>query len=365
MQQGHNPKLRFGLSLDKAARPAVRASIRNAPDLPAVSYQLVGQTAPTLLTTPAVKLPKASAIVITWAEAEWAVLEHVFCSGSTPMPYSDRNRGTWPDWQEDSSELRAGGPSGWTSWGSYRLVQIGAEPVLLYKSNTHLDWPGAPFLEALIERFVNEVQPKLILSIGTAGGAKPADRIGTVRAVSAGTLFDASKPPGQWPAYSNTWKAKDTVLNHARFSRLLLPVPSNVSDLEALCEQFNTQYKTAYTLEQLDPKNLNLGDPSPLIEDQTGGAASLLTTSTFVVGTTAGTYSEFVAIEMDDAVIGEACRKSGTAFAFVRNISDPVQNAALPATVQGNWGSAIYDAYGFYTSYNGAIAAWAMLAAGI
>ncbi len=26
-------------------------------------------------------------------------------------------------------------------------------------------------------------------------------------------------------------------------------------------------------------------------------------------------------------------------------------------------GSAIYDAYGFYTSYNGALAGWAMLAA--
>jgi hypothetical protein len=30
--------------------------------------------------------------------------------------------------------------------------------------------------------------------------------------------------------------------------------------------------------------------------------------------------------------------------------------------VQGNWGSAVYDAYGLYTSYNGAVAAWAMLA---
>jgi hypothetical protein len=34
----------------------------------------------------------------------------------------------------------------------------------------------------------------------------------------------------------------------------------------------------------------------------------------------------------------------------------------LPPKVQGNWGSAVYDAYGFYTSYNGAITTWAMLA---
>jgi hypothetical protein len=43
-------------------------------------------------------------------------------------------------------------------------------------------------------------------------------------------------------------------------------------------------------------------------------------------------------------------------------VSDPVQNAALPAKIQGSWGSAIYDAYGIYTSYNGALTAWAMLA---
>jgi hypothetical protein len=60
----------------------------------------------------------------------------------------------------------------------------------------------------------------------------------------------------------------------------------------------------------------------------------------------------------------EVCQASGVAFGFVRNISDPVQNAALPAEVQGNWGCAIYESYGVYTSYNGAMTAWAMLAGG-
>lgn len=68
-------------------------------------------------------------------------------------------------------------------------------------------------------------------------------------------------------------------------------------------------------------------------------------------------------IEEDDAVIGEVCAASGTAFGFVRNVSDPVQNAALPASVQGSWGSVVYDAYGIYTSYNGAVAAWSALVA--
>jgi nucleoside phosphorylase len=126
--------------------------------------------------------------------------------------------------------------------------------------------------------------------------------------------------------------------------------------------QFNQQYRTDYTLAQLDPNNLNMGDPEPQIEDQTGGAASLLTTSSFVVGTTAGNFAVYTSFEMDDAIIGEACAGTGIAFGFVRNVSDPVQNAALPEKMQGNCGSVVYDAYGLYTSYNGALAAWAMLA---
>ena len=86
--------------------------------------------------------------------------------------------------------------------------------------------------------------------------------------------------------------------------------------------------------------------------------------STFVVGTTAGDFQAYGAIEMDDAVIGEVCAASGIALSFIRNVFDPVQSATLPTKVQGSWGGMVYDAYGFYTSYNGAVAAWAALVAG-
>jgi hypothetical protein len=174
-------------------------------------------------------------------------------------------------------------------------------------------------------------------------------------------LYEAGVQPNKWPDYSNAWKAGQTTRSKPGFGKLLFPVPTTASDLAAICSQFNQHYQTNYPLSELNPNGLNSGDASPQIDDQTGGAVSLLTTSTFVVGSTAGTYDQYACIEMDDAVIAETCKTAGTAFGFVRNISDPVQNAALPAKVQGNWGSAIYDAYGFYTSYNGALAAWAML----
>jgi len=362
MDHGHNPKRRLGMTLQQASESGFRPGIANGPPLPAVNYGLVGKQAPSLLPTPAGKLPQASAVVITWADAEWAALQHVFCAGSATMPYSNRTRGTWTGWEKYSANLSPGGPSDWTFWGYSRLVQVGGNPVLLFKSNTHLDWPGAKYLQALIKLLAADVRPNVILSIGTAGGAKTQDHIGTVRAVSAGTLYESGQPPASWPEYKNGWKASDATLGNANFKQLLFPVPTRASDLQTLCSQFNQHYRTNYTLAQLDPNGLNLGDATPQIDDQTGGAASLLTTSTLVVGTTAGNYQTYTSIEMDDAIIGEACASSGTAFGFVRNVSDPVQSAALPVQVQGNWGSAVYDAYGYYTGYNGAVAAWAMLA---
>ncbi len=179
--------------------------------------------------------------------------------------------------------------------------------------------------------------------------------------MSAGTLDTGS---GTWPTYSNSWAANWTVLDNAGFGKLLFPVPTTQADLQSLCDQLNQYYgyQPPYTLDQLNPTDLNMGDPSPAIDNTTGGSTSLLTTSSFVVGTTAGTFEQYAVIEMDDAVIGKVCQENNVPFGFIRNVSDPVQNADLASSVQGNWGSAVYDAYGLYTSYNGALAAWAVLA---
>ena len=89
----------------------------------------------------------------------------------------------------------------------------------------------------------------------------------------------------------------------------------------------------------------------------------LLITVGFIVGSTDGKYQDFAVIEEDDAIIGKVAKQRKTQFCFVRNVSDPANNAMLPTEVEGNWGSAVYDAFGFYTAYNGAIATWAILAA--
>ena len=289
-------------------------------------------------------------------------MEHVFCTSTTAMAYSARTTPSWPGWQQYTAGMPGGAASDWTYWGRYRLIRIAGHRVLLFKSNTHLDWPGPTYLEQLIGILHTHVRPRVIISIGTAGGAQPADHLGTVRAVSAATYDQAGKPRTVWPIYSSTWAPTSTILARAGFQQLLLPIPTTQTDLQTLADALNKKRQSTYSLSTLDPDSLSMADAHPVIANQTAGAGiSLLTTSTFVVGTTDGAYQAYACIEMDDAIIGKVCAAAGTPFGFVRNVSDPAQNASLPANIQGGWGSAVYDAYGFYTSYNGALAAWGLL----
>jgi hypothetical protein len=330
-------------------------SISNTPDLPAINWAAVGKQAPQLLNTPA-QLPNADAVVITWAEAEWAALVHIFCSSGTSMPYTKRNESSWNGWVKYDQ----GVPSGLDYWGYYRLVQVGSNRVLLFKSNTHYAASqGEQNLEALTNRFVQTVKPKLILSVGTAGGARKTDPIGTVNVVHTDVLYESNQPQNVWPSYSSNWKPNWTLLTNGGFQELLFAIPTTAGDLASIGKQFNTFYSTSYPLSELNPSNLNMGAATPAINNLTPAGTALVTAKSFVVATTSGNLSNFACVEMDDAVIAKAAGK--IPFGSIRNISDPIQNAQLPEKAQGNWGEAIYTAYGMYTSYNGAIAAWAVL----
>jgi nucleoside phosphorylase len=86
----------------------------------------------------------------------------------------------------------------------------------------------------------------------------------------------------------------------------------------------------------------------PAINNLTAAGTPLVTAKSFVVANTSGNLANFACVEMDDAVIAMAATGK-TAFGSVRNISDPIQNANLPEAFQGQWGEAIYTAYGMYT----------------
>jgi nucleoside phosphorylase len=336
------------------------------PALPPLDWAAIDGQPPELLSAPADTLPEADAVVITWAESEWAALEHVFVRSNHEMPYEASHERHWSEWQSYDRDMPPYGGSdseSWDSWGSYRLVKINDRKVLLFKSNTHLDWPGQRYLEDLIYRIARDVRPRLLLSIGTAGGSRLHDHLGTVNVVNAGALYDPDTAPSDWPTYAGSFAPNWSIIEKPGFGKLLFPIPATPERLRKLADGFNAHYGTDYPLRVLNPGRLNDPTPEPVLNDLTPQKTALLTTATFVVGNTSGQYAGFACIEMDDAVIGKVCREKGVSFAFVRNLSDPAQNAELPTEVQGNWGSAVYDLFGFYTSYNGALAAWAILAA--
>jgi hypothetical protein len=333
-------------------------TIHNTPPLPVVNFGAVGKTAPGLPANPET-LPRANVVVLCWEEAEWAPLQHVFVSGNQAMPYGESGSSTWPGWQKFAD----GSPASVGFWGYYRLVTVGLLSVLLFKSNVHLDQgpkAGTSYLEQMISLLIDRVAPTLVLSTGTAGGTRNTDPIGTVNIVSAGTLYGPGAPT-TWPTYTSAWKPSWTIPGDPRFQSMLLPIPTTSADLSSLVSQFNANEGTSYTILQLNPGNLNMGAPVPAINNLTP-EVSLLTTTTFVVGETNGNFAAYSCIEMDDAVIGKVCNASNVSFGFVRNLSDPAQNGALPSKIQGAWGSFVYEAYRFYTSYAGALAVWAVLA---
>ncbi|MBX7219252.1 MAG: hypothetical protein K1Y36_04850 [Blastocatellia bacterium] len=339
--------------------------ITDTPDLPSIDWSVLGQEAPILLDTPVNELPPADVVIITWALSEWAAMEQVFCNSQNTMPYSDQNNSSWPGWYPYTKYMlpycRPDDP--WTCWCLTRLVEIQGKRVLLIKSNTHLVWPGEIYLEGFIGLVVTLVQPKLLISIGTSGGTQVTAHTGTTYIVNGGTLYNAAEPQPDWPTYRNAWEPNTSVLWSPGFPGLLFPVPTTESDLQSLCQQFNQYYGTSYTLDQLNPGNLDMADPLPLIENLTSVGMSLLTTSTFIVGNNAGNFASFACVEMSDAIVGKICNKVNVPFGFIRNLSNPAQNAQLPEDVQSNWGNTLYESYGFYTSFNGALAAWAVTTA--
>jgi len=341
-------------------KPHFEPVISKTPDLPAIDFKSVGAEAPVWIDSKTNFLTEADAVVMTWTAAEWAALNQVFCVGDTPMTYEERENSYWRGWHRYDADL----PSypEWDFWCYYTMVTIQGRKVMLIKSNTHLDFPGQQYLEEFISRVNEYVKPKVFLSIGTAGGTRLQDHEGTVNIVNSGTFHPKKvDDPADWPVYANSWKADWSTVEHKGFKDLLFPVPTTEDDLESIVEQYNKFYEEKFTLKELNPGNVNMADPAPKLNNYTNEKMSLITVASFIVATTDNKYDEYAVMEMDDAIIGKVCLESNTPFGFFRNISDPVQSKDISVENQTNWGGAIYKTYGLYTSFNGALAAWAVL----
>jgi hypothetical protein len=360
----------------------VQAPVSTMPSvLPPIDWASIGVQAPAPVTVnyqgPAAPLPAADIVMFTWTDAEWSAMDHVFLHGA--LQGQSESTTLIHKWLQYSKSAPVGDSQGGKLWGYYQLIDIqgqsGAKTrVLLMKSDSHLAHP--PWingLESMVKAVVTDANPKQIYSIGTAGGASINQHLGDVAITNGGTLelhIKDNTPSGlNGRTFTSNWFPDLSLIPKAQ--QLFVPLnkfatqSSLASVLAAAKNGKDGKLLAPFSLTDLlnaalDPANL--GSPKAVNFKGT----PLLTTDFYFI---APGNTNYAALEMDDAVIGFAATQANVNFVFVRNISDtlvPAQtpaNQLIPSEARQAWSSAVYDAYGLYTSFNGALAAWAAIAA--
>jgi len=346
--------------------------------LPAIDWASIDQKAPVPVTVDykgsSAPLPAADIVMFTWTDSEWSAMDHVFLNSSTAG--ANESTTLTHKWLQYSKSAPAGSEGG-PLWGYYQLVTIqgvsGPKRVLLMKSDAHLAHP--PWingLENMVKAVAADAQPKQIYSIGTAGGANANQCLGDVAITNGGEL--KLQMPDNTPShlsgqtFTSSWFPNVTLMAKAQSLFMPLSKVATQSDLASKLEAAKNGRDGAslkpFSLTDLLNSALepaNLGSPKAV----TFKGTPLLTTDFYFI---APGNSNYAALEMDDAVIGYAAAQAHTDFVFVRNISDTLVPAetpagkAIPDPAREAWSSAIYNGYGLFTSFNGAIAAWATIA---
>jgi len=322
-------------------------------------------------------LPHAPVVIVTWTEAEWAALEHVFCGSTRSMSPEQALSGSWQrEWiaykrgyRTVERSLPPQAPSRTLgAWGRYRMASLGPElaPVLLFKSDMHVstDGPHLP-LEDLIRRIAVETRAELLLTIGTAGGARLDQCIGTVVVSNTFKLDLEGELAGRsfsGEFFSSDYRPDPTLLERVR-ARLFRSIPVRRSDLRRLASSVGCSLDQVMN-PTLEPGRLSKRCQSWLAGDPTAPTSLIrpvLTSNGYRLGTTEESCGQYSCLEMDDALVARAASRLPLRVGSVRNVSDPVVNATLDPKTQESWSHLVYSTYGLYTSENGALAAWALI----
>lgn len=364
----------------------VQAPVRTAPSLlPPIDWTSTGSQPPTPVAIdyqgPSAPLPAADVVMFTWTDSEWSAMDHVFLHSTSAG--DNQSTELIHKWLLYARNAPSGSTPGGYLWGYYQLVDIASNGpgsrktrVLLFKADAHLSHtPWLAGLVTMVRVICADAEPKLIYSIGTAGGAALSQNLGDVSVTNSGTLQLQLQENLQSGLNGNTYTstAFPSWKLMAGAQKLMIPLSSIAtwSELGKVLENAKRSHDRGasslqpFSLSDLvnapiDPANLG----SPKVVDYAN--QPLLTTDYYYISSTPSSYA---ALEMDDAVIGYAAQKSGAGFVFVRNISDTLIPALtpdqkpIPDDAREAWSSALYNAFGLYTSFNGALASWAAIAA--
>jgi nucleoside phosphorylase len=284
------------------------------------------------------------AIVMTWTAAEAAALAALFTPNHLPS--------TWYEYRHNVAsyiplvtgarapfnDKTASMTRYYHSLGLYMPCRIGSKKVLLFKSGLHLDYDGPQTpLKKLVTELVDAVEPKVLITTGTAGGIGKDTTLGDV-VIGNRVQFDC------------TTQFKTEPWATAEYSSSPLP---------------------AGALKAITPSLLDVNaaflpnKPKPKIWH--GPTVRIVTTDFFGFDDSTNHYKlegKGQACEMGDAMVLQALEARPKASCHaIRNASDPqIDNPTGDMTTANHTAGQIYTKYGAYTTAGSVIATWAVLA---
>ncbi|HET7475827.1 MAG TPA: hypothetical protein VFJ97_07355 [Dermatophilaceae bacterium] len=320
-------------------------------------------------------LPRADVLVVTWTAAEVLALADVLTPGVSPRTRWYRyDRG----FEQLLPQIRPGAPARVARrLGSYYPTRVGDTSVLCFKSELHLNQDGVRTgagratlpVAAMTRDILGQVRPRLVLTVGTSGAVYAAHGLGDV-VVTRGAKFvleqEFAKEPFADTAYRSS--AEIPTARLATATTLMRALAGNVREPD-----FGPPTK-AYGAEGpllAGPHNR----PSIHVDGQDlPEYHPILSTDAFIFGTSDNGLDRVgCGVEMGDAVFGlvaeQMASHAGEAavpWLVVRNLSNPAVNGDLPTEpidMQAHWASWYYEQFGYWTSVNSAIVAWAVIAA--
>lgn len=317
-------------------------------------------------------MPPADVLVVTWTVAEVNALADVL----TP----DQGRDSWYRYTRGFEEkyrdkIRRGAPALKAGrLGSYFPTKVGDTSVICVKSELHLNQDGIGTGEGtatlpvkdFFAQMIEEVKPKVVLTIGTSGGVDKEQNLGDA-VVTRAAKFRCNDEFRNEPFNGKTYKSEwDIPTSHFAAGEELM---GRYADRLVEPGFLPPTKRYPYDGPPLENQPPNV----PLIRrdgDQMPAFHPVLTTDFFEFGTSSNNLGkEGCAVEMGDAVLGLLCSElpDPPNWAIVRNLSDPQINGDLPTkptklNMQVHWAVWYYECFGYWTSVCGALATWAIVA---
>lgn len=289
-------------------------------------------------------LPRADVLLVTWTVDEGHALSRVLTPGKDSR--NDYIHYTH-NFATISQKMRRGCPARELNrLGTYWTTSIGDKSVVVFKSDSHMsqDGPQLPNIDVW-RQIIQEVQPKLVITTGTAGGIGKDFVVGDV-IVSAVVRFDCTAKFKSEPFAQANFTSAPASRKHFTKAKSLFKV--NAGQLP----KDNPRLPKIF---RVSPKTLK---------------SCVLTTDFFGFDTSDNHYKLQGlgdVSEMGDAVLGLVASEMGAdapRWLAIRNVSDPqIKADGLTLRQQAAIAAQIYKGFGRWSSVCSAITCWASIAA--